>query len=58
MILYPVPCTLNFGIRLCTVATMSYGNCGFAIGVVMLGWSFRRECDRGVRLHGTFIGWT
>ena len=46
---YSVPCTLNFGIRLRTVATMSYGNWGFAIGVVMLGRLFRGECDSVLR---------
>ena len=46
---YSVPCTLNFGIRLRTVATMPYGNWGFAIGVVMLGRLFRGECDSVLR---------
>ena len=56
VILYSVPCTLNFGIRLRTVATISYGNCGFAIGVVMLGRLFRGECD-SVFIYGeVFIG--
>ena len=56
VILYSVPCTLNFGIRLRTVAAMSYGNCGFAIGVVMLGRLFRGECD-SVFIYGeAFIG--
>ena len=52
VILYSVPCMLNFGIRLRTVVTMLYGNCGFAIGVVMLGWLFRRECDRAFAYTG------
>ena len=34
VILYSVPCRLNFGIRRCTVAMRLYGNCGFAIACV------------------------